>query len=68
MLAKKLILYELLRLHLKRKNDIKRKRLFVQQIFMVKELKLFDHKFFFKHIVTQRCDFSQRCFSLGFVF
>ena len=31
-------------------------------------MKLFDHKFFFKHIATQCCDFSQWCFSLGFVF
>ena len=44
-------------------NDIKRKRFWVQQIFMerhskgefhvlVKKMKLFDHEFFFKHIAT----------------
>ena len=58
--ARKLILCELLRLYFKRKNNnIKKKRFWVRQIFMerhskgefhvfVKELKLFDHEFFFK--------------------
>ena len=58
--ARKLILCESIRLHFKRKNNnIKRKRFWVRQIFMerhskgefhvlVKELKLFDHEFFFK--------------------
>ena len=30
----------------------------------VKELKLFDHEFFFKHIATQHFDFSQRCLTV----
>ena len=74
----KLILCELLRLNFKHKNNIKRKRLWVWQIFMdryskgkfhvlVKELKLFDHELFFRHIATRYFDFSQRCFSLCFV-
>ena len=73
--AKKLILWELLSLNSEHKNSIKRKRLWVWQIFMdrnskgefhvlVKELKLFDHEFFFKHIATRHFDFSQRCFSV----
>ena len=60
----KLILCELLRLNFKHKNNIKRKRLWVWQIFMdryskgkfhvlVKELKLFDHELFFRHIATR---------------
>ena len=28
---------------------------------LVKELKLFDHEFFFEHIATQHFYFSQRC-------
>ena len=77
--ARKLILCELLRLNFKRKNSIKRKRLWVWQIFMsrhskgefhvsVKELKLFDHKFFFRHIATRHFDFSQRCFTVFVLF
>ena len=60
-LARKLILCKLLRLHYKYKN--KRKRLWVKDTFeerqsnieshvLVKEMKLFDHEFFFKHIAT----------------
>ena len=71
----KLILCELLRLNFKHKNNIKRKRLWVWQIFMdryskgkfhvlVKELKLFDHELFFRHNATRYFDFSQRCLSL----
>ena len=72
-LARKLILCKLLRLHYKYKN--KRKRLWVKEMFeerqskgefhvLVKELKLFDHEFFFKHIATQHVDFSQRCLTV----
>ena len=61
--ARKMILH----LNFKRKNNIKRKRLKVWQIFIekkqfsvvVKELKLFDHEFFFKHIATRHFNFSQ---------
>ena len=56
--TRKLILCELLSLNFKPKNTIKRKRSWVSNIFMerhskgefhilVKELKLFDHEFFF---------------------
>ena len=31
---------------------------------LVKELKLFDYEFFFKHIATQHVDFSQRCLAV----
>ena len=31
---------------------------------LVKELKLFDHEFFFKDIATQHFDFSQRCLTV----
>ena len=67
--ARKIILGELLRLYFECKNNnIKRKRFLVQQIFMethlkgkfhvfVKELKLFDHEFFFKDIANQHFDF-----------
>ena len=34
----------------------------------VKELKLFDHKFFFRHIATRHFDFSQRCFTVFVLF
>ena len=72
-LARKLILCELPRLHYKYKN--KRKRLWVKEMFeerqskgelyvLVKELKLFDHEFFFKHIATQHFNFSQRCLTV----
>ena len=72
-LARKLILCELPHLHYKYKN--KRKRLWVKEMFeerkskgefhvLVKELKLFDHEFFFKHIATQHVDFSQRCLTV----
>ena len=75
-LERKLILRKLLRLHYKYKN--KRKRLWVKEMFeerqskgefhvLVKELKLFDHEFFFKHIATQHVNFSQRCLTV-FVF
>ena len=68
--ARKLILCELLRLNFKLKNNIKRKRLWVWLIFidryskgkfhvLIKELRLFDHKFLFKHIATQHFDFSK---------
>ena len=77
--ARKLIPWELLRLNFKRKNNINRKRLWVWQIFMerhlkgefhvlVKELKLFDHEFFFNHIATRHFDFSQRCFTVFVLF
>ena len=60
---RKPILCELLCLNFKRKNNIKRKRLWVWQIsterhskgefhVLVKALKLFHHEFFFKHIAT----------------
>ena len=60
-LARKLILCKLLHLYYKYKN--KRKRLWVKETFeerqskgeshvLVKEMKLFDHEFFFKHIAT----------------
>ena len=72
-LARKLRLCELLRFHYKYKN--KTKRLWVKEMFeerqskgefhvFVKELKLFDHEFFFKHIATQHFDFSQRCLTV----
>ena len=72
-LERKLILRKLLRLHYKYRN--KRKRLWVKEMFeerkskgefhvLVKELKLFDHEFFFKHIATQHVDFSQRCLTV----
>ena len=35
---------------------------------LVKELKLFDREFFFKHIATRHFDFSQRCFTAIFLF
>ena len=77
--ARKLILCELICLNFKPKNNIKRKRLWVWQIFMerhskgefhvlVKELKLFDHEFFFKHTTTRYFDFSQRCFTVFVLF
>ena len=31
---------------------------------LVKELKLFDYKFFLKHIATKHADFSQRCLTV----
>ena len=31
---------------------------------LVKELKLFDHEFFFKHIAKKHADFSQRCLTV----
>ena len=72
-LARKLIFCKLLRLHYKYKS--KGKRLWVKKIVeerqskgefhvLVKELKLFDHEFFFKHIATQHVDFSQRCLTV----
>ena len=72
-LARKLMLCKLLRLHYKYKN--KRKRLWLKEMFeerqskgefhaLVKELKLFDYEFFFKHIATQHVDFSQRCLAV----
>ena len=77
--ARKLILCELPCLSFKRKNNIKRKRLRVLYIFMernskgefhalLKELKLFDHECFFKHIDTRHFDFSQRCFTVFVLF
>ena len=70
---RKPILFELLYLNLKRKNNIKNKILWVWQVFMgrhskenfhllVKELKLFYYEFFFKQIATRNVDFSQRYF------
>ena len=35
---------------------------------LVKELKLFDHKFFFKYIATRHFDFLQRCFAVFVLF
>ena len=35
---------------------------------LVKELKLFDHEVFFKHITTQNLDFSQRSFTVFVLF
>ena len=35
---------------------------------LVKELKLFDHEFFFKRIATGHFDFSQRCFTVFVLF
>ena len=72
-LARKLKLCELLRFHYKYKN--KTKRLWLKEIFIErqlkgefhvlgKELKLFDHEFFFKHIATEHFDFSQRCLTV----
>ena len=72
-------MFESLRLDFKHKNSIKRKRLWLWQIFMerhskrkfhvlVKELKLFDHEFFFKHIAIRHFDFSQRCFTVFVLF
>ena len=78
--ASKLVLCELLRLHFKRKNNnIERKRFWARQIFierhskgefhvLVKELKLFDHEFFFKHIASRHFDFSQRCWAVFALF
>ena len=73
-LARKLILLELLHLNSKHKNNIKRKRLWVWQILwkdtqgefhiLVKELKLFYHEFFFKHIDAQHFDCSQQCLTV----
>ena len=70
--ARKIILH----LNFKRKNNIKRKRLKVWQIFIekkqfsvvIKELKLFDHEFFFKHIATRHFNFSQCCFTVFILF
>ena len=31
---------------------------------LVKELKLFDHEFFFRHIATQHFSFPQRCLTV----
>ena len=61
--VRKLILRQLLHLNFKCKNNIKRKRIWVWQIFMerhlkwelhvfVKELKLFDHEFLFKQLLS----------------
>ena len=74
---RKPILCELLCLNFKRKNNIKRKRLWVWQIsterhskgefhVLVKALKLFHHEFFFKHIATWHFHFSQWCFTVLF--
>ena len=63
MSTRKLILCELVNLNFKRKNNIRRKRLWEWKIFMerhskeefhvlVKKLRLFDHEFFFKNIAT----------------
>ena len=73
--TRKPILCELLCLNFKRKNNIKRKRLWVWQIsterhsegefhVLVKALKLFQHEFFFKHIATWHFHFSQWCFTV----
>ena len=77
-LARKLILLELLHLNSKHKNNIKRKRLWVWQILwkdtqgefhiLVKELKLFYHEFFFKHIDAQHFDCSQQCLTVFVLF
>ena len=77
--ARKLILCELLRLNFKHNNNIKKKTLRVSQIFLdryskeefhilVKELKPFDHKFFFSHIATRHFDFSLQCFTVFLLF
>ena len=74
--ARKLINCKLLCLNFKRKNNTKRKGLWMWQIFMerhseggfhvlVNELKLFDHEFFFKHIASRHFDFSQRRFTVS---
>ena len=73
--TRKLILCELLSLNFKLKKNIKRKRLWVLKVFMerhskgefhilVKELKPFDHEFFF----YSTFDFSQRCFTVFVLF
>ena len=67
--TRKLTICELHCLNFKHKNNIKRKRLGcgkflwkeTQKEFhvLIKELKLFDHKYLFKHIATHKFDFPQ---------